>query len=110
MKCRIWRTGVVENRIDEYEAFARDVSLPMFRAQQGYRGVVMGGDGGRRCVITYWENDEAIAALDCSPSYKATVERIVATGFLNGEQSVEIYDVQLGDAPDLGGRQMQVEG
>lgn len=97
MKCRIWRTGVVEGRIDEYETFAREISLPMFRAQKGYRGAIMGGAGKQKCVITYWEDDAAVATLDRSPTYKATVDRIIATGFLMGEQSVELYDVELDD-------------
>ena len=38
---RIWRTHVLLDRAVEYEAFARDVSLPMFRQQQGFEGVLM---------------------------------------------------------------------
>jgi len=97
MKCRIWRTGVVSGRFEEYERFARDISLPMFQSQAGYRGVLMAGDGPERIVITLWEDDDAIAALDASRSYRDTVSRIVATGFLTGAQSVEIYDTHLSD-------------
>ena len=97
MKCRIWRTGVVSGRFEEYERFAREISLPMFRSQAGYRGVMMAGDGPERIVITLWEDDDAIAALDSSRSYRDTVSRIVATGFLTGAQSVEVYDTHLSD-------------
>jgi heme-degrading monooxygenase HmoA len=97
MKCRIWRTGVVSGRFEEYERFAREISLPMFQSQAGYRGVLMAGDGPERIVITLWEDDDAIAALDASRSYRDTVSRIVATGFLTGAQSVEIYDTHLSD-------------
>jgi heme-degrading monooxygenase HmoA len=97
MKCRIWRTQVVPGRFGEYERFAREVSLPMFQSQAGYRGVIMTGDGSERMVITLWENDHAIAALDTSPTYRETVSKIIATGFLTGEQSVEVYDTHLSD-------------
>ena len=97
MKCRIWRTGVVSGRFEEYERFAREISLPMFQSQAGYRGVLMAGDGPERIVITLWEDDDAIAALNASRSYRDTVSRIVATGFLTGAQSVEIYDTHLSD-------------
>jgi heme-degrading monooxygenase HmoA len=97
MKCRIWFTQVVPGRFEEYERFAREISLPMFQSQTGYRGVLMAGDGSERLVITLWESDEAIAALDTSPTYKDTVSKIVATGFLTGDQSVEVYDTHLSD-------------
>ncbi|WP_036358131.1 hypothetical protein [Microvirga sp. BSC39] len=97
MKCRIWRTQVVPDRFGDYERFARETSLPMFRSQTGYRGVMMAGDGADRVVITLWENDDAIAALDASPTYRETVSKIIATGFLTGDQSVEVYDTHLSD-------------
>ncbi|MCB8818997.1 antibiotic biosynthesis monooxygenase family protein [Microvirga rosea] len=97
MKCRIWRTQVIPGRFEDYERFARETSLPMFQSQTGYRGVIMAGDGPERLVITFWDSDEAIAALDSSPSYRNTVSKIVATGFLTGAQSVEVYDTHLSD-------------
>ena len=71
MKCRIWRTGVVPGRFEEYERFAREISLPMFRSQAGYRGVMMAGDGPERIVITLWEDDDAIAAIPWPASRQA---------------------------------------
>jgi heme-degrading monooxygenase HmoA len=97
MKCRIWRTQVVQDRFEEYERFARDISLPMFQSQAGYRGVMMAGDGPDRIVITLWENDDSLAALDASSTYRDTVSKIIATGFLMGDQSVEVYDTHLSD-------------
>jgi hypothetical protein len=40
---RIWRTGLHESRAREYEDFARNVSLPMFRRHDGIRGVLFAG-------------------------------------------------------------------
>jgi heme-degrading monooxygenase HmoA len=92
---RIWHTEVDPARADEYEAFARDISLPMFRAQPGFAGVLMLRDGGRCQVITLWETHEAIEALDSSAKYRETVDSILAQGFLGGEQRVELLDAHL---------------
>jgi len=92
---RIWRTQVELARADEYEAFARNVSLPMFRRQQGFAGVVMLRRGEECLVITLWRNADDIAALDHSASYKETVQKIIAQGFLFGEQTVDSYDAHL---------------
>jgi heme-degrading monooxygenase HmoA len=97
MKCRIWRTQVVPGRFEEYERFAREISLPMFQSQTGYRGVMMAGDGAERIVITLWENDDAVAALETSSTYRDTVSKIIATGFLTGDQPVEVYSTHLSD-------------
>ncbi len=97
MIVRIWTTGVEQGRAADYEAFARDISLPMFRQQAGYRGVLMGRRNGDCVVISLWEDEAALATLDQSPSYQATVQRILAEGFLMGEQTVEAYDLHLLD-------------
>ena len=92
---RNWHTEIDPDRISEYERFAHDVSLPMFRAQPGLVGVVMLRDGARCQVITLWTSHEAIAALEKSPLYRTTVARIVDAGFLRGEQHVELFDAHL---------------
>jgi heme-degrading monooxygenase HmoA len=95
MIARTWYTEIDPDRAEEYERFARDISLPMFRAQAGFAGVLMLRDGARCQVITVWRDREAIEALDRSPSYQETVAKIVARGFLRGEQGVEIIDAHL---------------
>jgi heme-degrading monooxygenase HmoA len=92
---RIWHTDVDPDRADEYERFASEISLPMFKAQPGCAGVLMLRNGASCQVITLWQSQEAIAALDTSASYRETVERIVAQGFLRGEQRVEVLDAHL---------------
>ena len=92
---RIWRTEIDANRADEYERFAQHYSLPMFRAQPGFAGVLMLRDGTSCQVITLWQSRKAIAALDHSTSYQKTVARIMAEGFLCGEQSVAIFDAHM---------------
>jgi hypothetical protein len=104
---RIWRTGLDESRAREYEDFASSTSLPMFRRQNGFRGVLFAGAGPERTVITLWSDHAAAAALDVSADYQATVRAIEATGFLRPPQRVELLDVHgwwtepLG--PDTGG-------
>jgi heme-degrading monooxygenase HmoA len=97
---RIWRTGIDAVRAEEYERFARERSLPMFRAQTGFRGVLFASGGEtERVVLSFWDDVGAVAALDESPSYRETVAALLATGILTGEQSVEALDVHGGDLP-----------
>jgi len=97
MIARIWRTGIRPGRADAYESFAREISLPMFRAQQGYAGVVMGRDGNSAWVLTLWRDQAAVDALASSATYQQTVERILAANLLDGEQTTEIAEMHLLD-------------
>jgi heme-degrading monooxygenase HmoA len=97
MIVRIWRTQVDATRLEEYDVFAERHSLPMFRAQRGFLGVLFAGVANERAVISLWEDAGAAAALDSSPSYRETVARISATGFLTGSASVEVFEVHGGD-------------
>lgn len=100
MIVRIWRTGIDPSRADEYERFADERSLPMFRAQQGFRGVLFtNAAAGGRAVISFWDDASAIDALDRSESYRKTATALGATGILSGEQSVELLEVHGGDPP-----------
>jgi heme-degrading monooxygenase HmoA len=93
MIARIWRTTVDSQRAADYEDFARTVSLPMFRQQQGYAGVIMGRSGDSCIVMTLWHSKSDVDALDRSRSYKNAVQQILAKGFLLGEQTTEAFDV-----------------
>ena len=100
MIVRIWRTGIDPARAEDYERFARERSLPMFRAQRGFRGVLFAaGDAAERMVLSFWEDAGAVAALDGSPTYRATVDALLASEILTGEQTVEVLDVHGGDPP-----------
>jgi heme-degrading monooxygenase HmoA len=94
---RIWRTGIDPSRADDYEAFARERSLPMFKAHDGFCGVLFADAGSdTRKVITLWASRGAAQALEDSPLYRETVKAIEAAGFLRPPQSVELLDVPLG--------------
>jgi len=88
---RIWRTNIDPTRADEYDEFARTKSLPMFRAQTGFKAVFFTSCAEERAVITLWEDNDCVDALNSSASYEATVNEIEAAGFLTGEQSVTTF-------------------
>lgn len=92
---RVWKARVAEHRVAEYEAFAREVSLPMFRLQPGFRGVAMFRKGDDCMVLTFWQDAESVAALTRSDAYARTVNVILAKGFLDGEQTVETFNAHL---------------
>lgn len=95
MIARLWKTGLKPGRASAYEAFARDISLPMFREQDGFLGCLMSRSDDEGVVLTLWRDHAAIDALKHSPSYQATVERILAADLLAGAQSTEVGDVHL---------------
>jgi len=103
---RIWRTRIDQRCAAEYRRFAKEQSLPMFRAHEGFIGVVFCEARDERVVITLWATPEAVAALDASPVYRETVERIETSGFIVGPSSVEVFEVDggviEGTAIDLG--------
>ena len=107
MVARIWRTGVKPERFEEYERFARERSLPMFREQRGFVGVLfMREKADRAAVLTLWEDEKAVEELEASPLYRQTVEAILGSGLLAREQSVELFKVHGGRvlAADLAAR------
>src|SRR5262245_51362837 len=83
---RIWTTTIDPERALDYERFAREVSLPMFKEQTGFVGVLMLREHEKCQVITIWQSPEAVEALGSSPTYRETVEQIVAEGFIRGGQ------------------------
>ena len=102
MIARIWRTGLDESRAAEYDAFAAERSLPMFRRHPGFRAVFFVRTANGRATITVWRDLAAAEALAESADYLQTVEAILATGFLMPPQSVELLPVDYAWlAPDL---------
>ena len=91
---RVWRTGIDPSRAAEYERFARERSLPMFRRQPGFCGVMFAGDEGTRAVLTFWASAAEAISLSDSDDYRETVAGIKGTGVLRFPQSVELLPVQ----------------
>lgn len=93
MMVRLWRTGVDPQQAEAYNRFAAEQSLPMFQQQPGFRGVFFTHTNHDFVVITLWANQASVDSLQTSPTYQATVQAIMAAGFLTGEQSVEVFEV-----------------
>ena len=86
----VWRGTIDPNRAGDYEDFAREVSVPMFRAQPGFRGCLIARRGAECEVLTLGDGPEAIGALNGSNSCRATVAKILATGFIRQEQGTTV--------------------
>lgn len=99
MIMRIWRTQVDEARAAEYERFAAEESLPMFRAHRGFEGHLFGRRGSENIVVTLWRDNAAADALEASPRYHDTVARINAAGFLVGRSQVDRFQLHGDVAP-----------
>ena len=94
MIVRIWRTHVGQARAGDYRGFAHSRSLPMFRAQPGFAGAVFAAPWAERAVISLWRDLASAQALGHSHAYQATVAEIEATGFLQGQATVETFELE----------------
>jgi quinol monooxygenase YgiN len=101
---RIWRTELDDARADEYESFARQRSLPMFQSRQGCLGVLFTRAQSGRAVVSLWTDRAAADQLDSDPEYQATVEAILASGFLRPPQIVETFETSGGWLSEKSGR------
>ena len=96
MIARLWRTQVNLTRLAEYEQFAQEQSLPMFRQQRGFLGVFFLGEHQAILVLSLWEDRTAVEALATSATYQATVRQLQATGLLLGQSHVELFEISGG--------------
>lgn len=92
MLARTWTVAIDPTQAEEYEAFARDVSLPMFRSAPGCAAVVMEREGGDCTVLTVWRSPEELRTFENAAGYLSTVDAILARGFLRGEQRIRITE------------------
>jgi heme-degrading monooxygenase HmoA len=102
---RIWRTEIDPVRARDYEAFVRERSQPMFRAQPGFLGVFYTLAGSERAVVTLWSDSSSVASLATSPTYARTVAAIEESGMLVGNQTTDVFESTYGylsdDVPEL---------
>jgi len=82
MIVRIWRARIDESRAEEYEDFARNRSVPTFRAHAGFIGCALLRDGADCTVVTLWDTQRDVERLETSDRYRETVAAIMATGFV----------------------------
>jgi quinol monooxygenase YgiN len=93
MLVRIWRVKIKPERMEDLKNFARTFSLPMFTQQAGCLGVLFSLDGNNCATITFWDTIESIERLGNSRSYRETVDKIEASGMLEGEHKVEVFQI-----------------
>ena len=79
---RIWKANIDPARAEEYERFAHERSLPMFRSHRGFRGCAFLRIGADCTVVTLWAGPGDVAALEASSLYRETVAAIMAAGFV----------------------------
>lgn len=108
MLLRTWTTTVKAGREEEYEAFARDVSLPMFRAAPGCCAALMTRDETGCRVLTVWQDAESIAMLEAFDGYRDTVARILQTDFLGSTQTTDTTLLHLAWAEAIGPWQPEI--
>lgn len=92
---RIWKAAIDPTRGEEYESFARTVSVPMFQQQPGFTGVAMLRNGSECVVISFWRSLGDAEALKHSESYRACVTALLQLGLLRGEQVTSLMDLHL---------------
>jgi len=95
MILRVWRASIDPARAEEYERFARERSLPMFRSHRGFRGCAFLRNGSECTVVTLWTGPEDVAALEASTLYRDAVAAIMATGFVRASEDALAVPVLL---------------
>ncbi len=95
MLARSWMATIDEARADEYELFARNVSLPMFEAAPGFLGVVMTRSGDQCSVLTLWHDIADVTSLEASEPYRRTVAQILDTDFIISAQATTLNQVHV---------------
>ena len=98
---RIWTASIADGRTADYEKFAREISLPMFRQQDGFQGVAMMRVGNGCSVLTLWRDEKAVEQLAASQSYAGAVKAIMDAGFLDRVDEVVTSHVHLADFASL---------
>ncbi len=90
---RLWVTDFDVERRDELESFAIEVSAPMFRTLSGCLGYIYAVEGSTWITQTFWASENDIVVAESSALYRDVVARILAAGFLIGNQTTMVLQV-----------------
>jgi heme-degrading monooxygenase HmoA len=96
MIVRVWQVRVKENALAEYEENERNRSLPMFKEQPGCLGVLFLRSMGMCSALTFWSDRAAIEQLNSSKSYLDASRFYENSGMLEGEPTLQVFEVQGG--------------
>jgi hypothetical protein len=97
MVARLWMVSVQPGRIEEYRAFTRERFLPAYRGQAGLVAVFFVEREGACGTLSLWTDRTAIESFYSSAGYQALAKRLLASGLLVGEASLQTLDVQGGE-------------
>lgn len=95
MIIRIWTTGPIPSKKNQYLEFAKIYSIPMFKKQKGILGLNILVKDDKSLVLTYWKDKKQIDAIENDLLYHQTVDKIRNAGFLAEPQQVEIFDAAI---------------
>lgn len=93
MIARLWKTEIDADRLEDFQRFANEQSLPMFKQQKGFLGVQFWHNPEGCVTLSLWEDMASVEALKDSETYQQTVKDIEASGLIRGEQTVEVFAV-----------------
>jgi heme-degrading monooxygenase HmoA len=95
---RVWRARINPARIEEYRRFEAERCLPMLRRQPGFlAGLFVRQAGDHAASLTIWEDRGSVEAVESSPSYRRVVRELAGSDLLDGDQSLEVLEVEGGD-------------
>lgn len=91
MFVRIWKVELAPGKYTELEAFSEGVSLPMFRMKSGCFAAFFTRTETECAVITIWESEQEIRAMEDSTVYKQAVQQIERSGILGNTSQTEVF-------------------
>lgn len=88
MILRQWHTSVDPARVADYDTFAAERSISMFRQQPGLVAVLLGRSGTEAVAASLWSGQSAVDQLAASETYQRVSGDLGRSGYLVGNQSV----------------------
>lgn len=93
MLVRIWKVAISPGKGAKLEAFAREVSLPMFESQPGCLGVLFSRTDRHCATVTLWDSETSVKAMEAADDYQTAVRRIEESGILGDEHHTEVFNI-----------------
>lgn len=93
MIARIWTASYADEKRQQLEAFAENISLPYLSTQPGNKGVIYLAQPGRWITITLWDSVQDYTNMEFDPAYKKISNDISETGAITDVKSVELFEV-----------------
>jgi heme-degrading monooxygenase HmoA len=102
MMMRIWSSAVMPGQEARFLEYATNYSREMFLKQPGCLGVLLLRSADRvHAACTFWRDRSSAEALASSKTYKETVAGLHALGVLEGEATIQLFEVASGTLPAI---------